>query len=291
MSNVPGVDDLRLVSAVERCGSIGAAARELGLAQPSASARLGRLERRVGVTLFERTTQGVRATAAGAEMGQQAAHILRHLEGVVDAARAADERSRWRVGTFASIASEVFPVLEEVLGHDRVEQTVDHGDVLVSWVAEGTMDAAFIAIADQMLLPRGRHGVDVRRVGVDDLVVLLPGGVEVPRGTRQPYRGLRVTYSTYDRRGEQIRERLAALGARPRAGVTIATTVAMARRAGHPAVVPRMAVTHHLQPGEQVAELPFRHRIVLSMVAQPAAPDDLVEALPVIRHELGLRAR
>ena len=51
--------DLKLVLAVDRCGNISEAARTVHLAVSSASARLGELESRLDVRLFERRSHGV----------------------------------------------------------------------------------------------------------------------------------------------------------------------------------------------------------------------------------------
>ena len=52
-------DDLKVVHAVARHGSLSAAARALGTTQPTVSRRLGALERRIGTKLFERTADGL----------------------------------------------------------------------------------------------------------------------------------------------------------------------------------------------------------------------------------------
>lgn len=64
-SRVPDLDALRLLVAVARLGSIGAAARAHGITQQSASERLRAVERRVGVPLIRRTPRGSDVTPAG----------------------------------------------------------------------------------------------------------------------------------------------------------------------------------------------------------------------------------
>ena len=155
MASSPSVEDLRLVQAVVRTGAVGTAARELRISQPSASQRLSRLERMCGTKLFERDTRGARPTPAGAELSRRADHILGHLEEVYDATRTAAAGQRLVIGTFASLAPILFPILDADLPDRDIQQQVDHGHFLVERVAEGTMDAAFVAIADQMTLPRG----------------------------------------------------------------------------------------------------------------------------------------
>src|SRR2546430_16065424 len=115
MASLPSVEDMRLVQAVVRTGAVGTAARELRISQPSASQRLARLERLCGTKLFERDTRGSRPTAAGAQLGRRADHILGHLEEVYDATRAAPVGRRLVIGTFASLAAILFPVLRRDL--------------------------------------------------------------------------------------------------------------------------------------------------------------------------------
>lgn len=71
---------LRSVTAIGRHGKIVAAAADLGLTPPAVTLQLQQLERNCGLTLFDRTPDGMRATAAGLA--------------VLDAARTIDERLR-----------------------------------------------------------------------------------------------------------------------------------------------------------------------------------------------------
>ncbi|GAA2829651.1 LysR family transcriptional regulator [Kribbella solani] len=285
MASLPSVEDLRLVQAVNRTGAVGTAARELRISQPSASQRLARLERRCGTKLFERDTRGARPTPAGAEFARRADHILSHLEEVYDAPRAAAAGQRLVVGTFASLAPILFPVLDADLPELEIQQQVDHGHFLVDRVAEGTMDAAFIAIAEQMTLPRGAVH---RRVGRDELVLFVPPGARPPGRGRQPLKNRPIAFSTYDRGSEEIHNRLTALGALPRRGVTLGTTVAMARRRSHLALVPHTALATELRPGEHLIAAPFRYRLTLSLVTTRTPPKPLLAYLPNLRTTLNL---
>ncbi|WP_231916239.1 LysR family transcriptional regulator [Microbacterium karelineae] len=65
MRDVPPLDALELISAVARHGSISAAAREVGVSQQSASARVRSIERSLGVEILTRSARGVELTGAG----------------------------------------------------------------------------------------------------------------------------------------------------------------------------------------------------------------------------------
>src|SRR5690606_19591315 len=88
LSELPDLRALRLLAAAVRHGSISAAARECGVTQQSASARLRSVERMLGLELLQRTTRGVEPTPAGETAAAWAEEVL-----------AAAERFRIGVGT------------------------------------------------------------------------------------------------------------------------------------------------------------------------------------------------
>lgn len=67
--------DLRLVLAIGRGGSLSAAARTLGLDHSTVHRRIGQIEARLGVRLFERLRSGYVPTAAGEEAAALAARV------------------------------------------------------------------------------------------------------------------------------------------------------------------------------------------------------------------------
>jgi DNA-binding transcriptional LysR family regulator len=283
MVDTASAEDLQLVQAIAETGSVGAAARRLIITQPSASQRLARLERRVGLVLFERDTQGARPTPAGLELSRQAEHILGHLAGAFAAARAAGEHSVRRIGTITSLAERVLPVVDDALDPVVVDGVVEHGNRLIDWLDEGTLDAAVLAIAGQVELPRTlrRH-----RIGTDDLVLLLPPAVPAPRDPRHPLRGRVVVFASYDADVESLRRRLVAAGAEPRSAATVQTAIGIARLRGWAAVVPRSATSG---PGKaRVVELPWRQRLVLDLVTSRRAEPELVALTTPIRSALSL---
>src|SRR2546423_11144552 len=81
------LDQLRVLRAVARHGSLGAAARALNLSQPTLSHHLAALEAIVGGRLVERSPRGSRLT----ELGELA---LVHAEGILDRADAAERELR-----------------------------------------------------------------------------------------------------------------------------------------------------------------------------------------------------
>lgn len=83
MQGLIRLEDLRLIHAIGAAGTLGGAARHLSVDHSTAFRRLGALERRLGVRLFERARDGYTPTAAGDAAVSAAAELLDglgHLE-------------------------------------------------------------------------------------------------------------------------------------------------------------------------------------------------------------------
>ncbi|EPC01014.1 hypothetical protein L861_10605 [Litchfieldella anticariensis FP35 = DSM 16096] len=68
-------EDLRIVLAIAETGSLSGAARKLRLSHATIFRRLGDIERRLGVALFERFRSGYAATTAGEDLAATAARV------------------------------------------------------------------------------------------------------------------------------------------------------------------------------------------------------------------------
>lgn len=88
---------LRYFSAVAEAGSIARASLQLHVAQPAVSRQIHDFEAALGYQVFERTTQGVQLTAAGAALLPKAQDILAALD------VAAAETVRADAGTFGEV--------------------------------------------------------------------------------------------------------------------------------------------------------------------------------------------
>ncbi|MEW2129785.1 LysR substrate-binding domain-containing protein [Streptomyces sp. NPDC005435] len=108
---VPDLGALELLLAVARLGSLGAAARELGITQPAASSRLRSMERQLGVALVDRSPRGSRLTDAGALVTDWARRVVEAAEAFDAGARALRDRrdSRLRVAASMTIAEYLLP--------------------------------------------------------------------------------------------------------------------------------------------------------------------------------------
>ena len=70
------VEQLRALATLAEELNFTRAARRLGVAQPALSARISRMERRLGRKLVERNTRSVRLTEAGADLLARARPML-----------------------------------------------------------------------------------------------------------------------------------------------------------------------------------------------------------------------
>lgn len=109
---------LRAFLAVADLGGFGRAARKLTVSQPALSARIRDLERKVGVTLFDRTTRRVELSAAGREFLPQARKLLDDLGAALRGLGDLAQRRRGHV------AIACVPLLAQVLLPDLVAKFV-----------------------------------------------------------------------------------------------------------------------------------------------------------------------
>ncbi|GLZ77959.1 hypothetical protein Afil01_27660 [Actinorhabdospora filicis] len=279
MSSRLSVEDLALAEAIARHGSIGAAAKELLTTQPSASRRLAALERRLGARLFERDTTGARPTAAGREFTRHAVRLLSEIDELPDRILTADEAPALTIGTIQALSSIVFTALDAALPDVTVHPEIEHGPALIQRVHNGLLDAAVVTIAEQTTVPRELRHI---RLGVSPLVLVLPEGTEPVGRGRRPLAGRTVIYSTIDRTGETLHNRLSALGAAPRRGTTIEATLRIARHRKVPALLSLLAARWWAAPGDRITPSPIPGRLTISLVARPPLPEFLDRALPGI---------
>ncbi|MBP8938410.1 MAG: LysR family transcriptional regulator, partial [Agrobacterium sp.] len=108
---------LRYLVAIADCGSMSAAARQLGIAQPALSHHITELERLVGFPVLHRLARGVKATEKGEVLLSHAREItekVRQAEAEIRAMAYLDERvirlsliPSWATAFAPSIISEV----------------------------------------------------------------------------------------------------------------------------------------------------------------------------------------
>jgi DNA-binding transcriptional LysR family regulator len=75
-----GLDDIAVFVQVVEAGSFSAAARRLAMPKATVSAKVARLEKRLGLGLIQRTTRKLRVTEAGEQYFRRCAEAIREVE-------------------------------------------------------------------------------------------------------------------------------------------------------------------------------------------------------------------
>jgi DNA-binding transcriptional LysR family regulator len=126
----------------------GRAAEKLGMAQPTLSELVRRLEREMGTPLLARTTRRVALTGAGGELLQRAHAIIDSASEAVLAVRrvANDEAGIVRLGVIPTVAPVLAPHVADALRRHAPDVTLDMRRMwppdLLQAVADGTVDVA-----------------------------------------------------------------------------------------------------------------------------------------------------
>jgi len=176
--HVPDLAALELFAAVARHGSIGAAARQAGISQQAASARLRAMEAQVGAALLDRDPRGSRLTAAGALLVDWAAPLLAQA-GELDSGIASLRRARdaqLRVAASLTVAEHLVPAWLVALraeyaqaGRQPAEITLvaASSEAVAGTVAEHGVDLGFVEG------PSAPRGLRSRVVATDRLVIVV----------------------------------------------------------------------------------------------------------------------
>ncbi len=113
-----GLIELEAVMAIARRGSFRQAALELGMSTSALSSSIGKIERQLGVQLFNRTTRSVSLTDAGRRFVEQVGPALEDIQEAMRTARSqqATPSGTIRINAFATAAREIFaPLILEYL--------------------------------------------------------------------------------------------------------------------------------------------------------------------------------
>lgn len=178
---MPELASLEIFLAIAETGSLGRAARELGLTQQAISRRLASMEAQIGVTLAVRTTRGSQLTPAGMIVADWAARLL-EVAHEIDAGMGAlrkEGRERIRVAASQTISEQLMPhwLLSLQSGSTlrggnspQVILTATNSEHAIAAVRDGTVDLGFVEN------PGTPKGLGTCVVGQDELVIVVPPG-------------------------------------------------------------------------------------------------------------------
>jgi DNA-binding transcriptional LysR family regulator len=148
----------------------GRAAERLHIAQPSLSHQVRRLERQLGVTLFDRSSRRVELTDAGRALLSEGRRLLAHSERTTRLVRSVSAE-RLTVGFYGSAASALLPELLRSFSEEHPSAEVSVRELLLDQIDElltGGVDVAFTR-----LLP-GQADVELEVIASEPRVVALP---------------------------------------------------------------------------------------------------------------------
>ncbi len=172
----PDLDDLEVLALVARTGSIGQAAQELRLSQPSVSRRMLALERRLGVTLLHRSKQGTTLTSHGRLVVDWAGELLDAAERFTRsvATLRAEGELVVRAAVSMTIAEHYAPAwlarLHAGAPDLQVSLSVANSTEVERLVRTGAADLGFVEV------PTAPDGLRHQQVGADRLVVAVAPG-------------------------------------------------------------------------------------------------------------------
>ena len=252
---------LDLLVRVAEQGSLGAAARSVGMAQPNASRSLARLERRLGLTLLQRSPSGSILTTEGSLVVQWARDVLDAAERLRTGAAAlvGERSSQLTLAASMTVAEHLVPTWlaayhrahPDVTVRVEVHNSYDVFDL----VRGGGCELGFVESPEE---PRGLHSTVVAN---DRLVLVVAPGhpwtrrrrpltatelAATPLIVREPGSGTRLTL-------ESLLEQLGLATVGPALELSSNAAIRGSVAAGvAPAVLSDLAVAEALRGGDLV---------------------------------------
>ena len=169
----PTFQQLRYLVAIADAGTFGAAADEEFVTQPAISAQIKELERKLGVTLFERSSRGVIMTTQGSEVVERARVILRDMKDLVGSTHYEGDHLRGRIGlgVIPTLAPYVLPnVVRFIMStHPKAELHIHELQTihLLDSLRRGVIDLGLLA------LPVGSEEFTKESIGLDSFVLAM----------------------------------------------------------------------------------------------------------------------
>jgi DNA-binding transcriptional LysR family regulator len=169
------VRELRCFVAVAEELHFGRAAARLAIAQPALSKTIGRIESRLRVRLFDRTSRSVDLTPAGAALLEHGRHALNAMAVAVQNAQRAARHQPLRLvikpGGDANLLSGILAAYAELPDARQVEILFSGPADRTTYLRDGRADAALLYVPFDDLA-----GLAAETLHVEDRVAVLPEG-------------------------------------------------------------------------------------------------------------------
>jgi DNA-binding transcriptional LysR family regulator len=185
MMETLNLSQIAAFDSIVRLGSFHAAARELGLTQPSVSQRIRDLEQALRAPLFVRRGPRIALTAEGHALVDQARHLLDDARIIVARFRDRDPlRGLLRLGLNESFALVGLPdLLQRLLAqHPDLRTSVHVGDTgeVTRLLNERKLDVAIVSQPDL------QSHVQAEPIGINQFAWFAGPGIAIPRRALRP---------------------------------------------------------------------------------------------------------
>ena len=270
------LQQLRIFWAIATSPSLTRAAKELGIAQPSLSQQLAKLEETLGAPLFDRLGGQLRLTDMGDYLLDRAETVLAEVDETIAGIHAfrKGERQRIAIGVLPSLARILLPGATAILaaGHPGIELDIHElspGDAL---------DRLYARRLQLVVLAANSLADDTVSFASADLCSD-PYVLAVPRGVRLDGRGageaadvlkriIRFDYgSRHNRRVEELLKRFVPRHRTIAVCRAYETALAMVEAGRGVTIVPQLATEHQGQPvfavDRYALPIPPRRSVVL----------------------------
>lgn len=141
---------LRYFVAVAECGNFSRAAKRCGVAQPSLSQQIARLEKQLGHPLFDRLPRRVVLTDSGRLLLERAGRLLSEVDEIEHRLRDGGDSDRLSAGAIPTIAPFLLPAALRTFrrDHPNVELSIreDFTESLIAAVLAGELDLAIVSL-------------------------------------------------------------------------------------------------------------------------------------------------
>lgn len=160
--------DLDYLVAVAELRSFVQAAERCFVSQPTLSTRIKKVEKSLGVQIFERTNKRVMPTELGEQIIASARRILDEVEDIKALAKNAQDplAGSFRLGAFPTLSTYIFPnlvpLIKQKLPRVKLILIEEKTDLLIQQLRQGGCDAVLLA------LPIHEDFVEVREMFDDE---------------------------------------------------------------------------------------------------------------------------
>ena len=142
------IQNLRIFTAVCRCGSVTKAAEQLHMAQPAVSRAIHELEHEFSLCLFERLHRRLVPTTYGAKLYEQSLQMIASFDSLEQSFQNGNDCGLLRVGASITIGNFLLPSLamqfQKTYPSAELKVTISNSETLQNALSENMLDLALI---------------------------------------------------------------------------------------------------------------------------------------------------